>query len=497
MPLDDGYAPNLFMPPSNQAAEQALLGALLADNRGYDKVAASLRPEMFADQVNAAIYAAIGRRVEAGQVADAVTLKGELADVLGLAGGPAYLGDLLVAMVSISGIAEYGRAIRDCWVRREAMAIAAELGGAAAFERPDQDGEAVVTEAVEHLLALGEQASAGTSGPVTFAAALSGAVQRADAAHKGVRGAGRLDIGLPSVDALWGGLWPGQLYYLAARSRTGKSPFMAQIARAIAGRLLAEAEETGAKVSHVHLFSLEMTAEDLATVNLAGSTDWTADQIRSGDIGGDAQWLTLERARADLARLPIVIEDGSDLSISQLATRARVVRRTHRTRLVLVDYLELIARPPEHARMGLPEWIPFVGYRLKALAKALGVPIVALRQINKSRDDQESTRPTLRDLPYDGGQAADAVLALHRPELTMGDDPPLSLGGRSAEAMANREAQWRHLRAAARGVSEFGAIKRRFGPTGWVRMRFDGPRMLLCEREPAHEPPADLGGTEW
>ena len=270
-----------------------------------------------------------------------------------------------------------------------------------------------------------------------------------------------------------------------ARSRTGKTPAAAQIVRNVAAKLLAE---NPSKPGHVHFFSLEMTADDLATINLASTTQWTADQVRGGAIGDALAWLDFERAGSALAALPILIDDDGNLSISGLASRARAIKRSHRTRLIVIDFLELIGRGKEHARMSPQEWVPFVGYQVKGIAKACGVPVIALRQVNKSRDSETDTRPTLADLPYDGGQAADGVFALHRPELTMGDAPPQAFA-KTAEKRAEADADWHRRRDAARGLVSFGALKRRFGPANlWRDMVFDAPRMLLREKEQSSEP---------
>jgi replicative DNA helicase len=142
--------------------------------------------------------------------------------------------------------------------------------------------------------------------------------------------------------------------------------------------------------------------------------------------------------------------------------------------------------------MQLPEWIPFLGYQLKALAKATNCPVLALAQINKPRDSAETQRPVLADLPYDGGQAADSVFALHRPEMYMPEEPPSLPHGSSAEKLANRASEWKQQRDKVLGVAEFHALKRRFGPKGFRTLRFAGPRMLLSEWNDAAGPPDDL-----
>lgn len=473
-----GYSPLLGIsqrqPPSNVQAEQALLGAILRNNKALDRVADFLDPEHFADPVNGRIYAECRKLIGSGRLADAVTLKSifENAGVLDEVGGTEYLGQLLTAMVGIINAGEYGRVVHDAWIRREAIGVGEELVNAGFGQDPSASGHQVIDEAVASLLSLGEASE--TRAGATLGAAAARAVQGAEAAFRGDAGHVRLDTGLPSMDGLWQGLWPGQLYYLMARSRTGKTPAMLQIVRHVAGALAA------AGSGSVHIFSLEMSAEDLATVNLASTSRWTADQIKAGRIGDASAWLELGAARDALATLPVHIDDAPEMDLSALVVRARALRRQRDTRLICIDFRELIRRPREHAKMGLPEWIPFLGYQLKALAKACGVPVLALAQINKGGPNA-GQRPTLDDLPYDGGQAADGVFALHRPELYMGDTPPRAAGRVPAEKQAAADAAWHAEREAVAGVAEFVALKRRFGPPGMCRLRFDGPRMLLRE----------------
>jgi replicative DNA helicase len=469
MPDGAPFFTGVRQPPSNLQAELALLGALLQRNSMLDRCE-GVEPHHFVGERHGELFAAIRLGVTEGRRVDGVSLAHRFDSAL--------IADAIASAIGITTAPEYARAVRDCWLRREAIEVCAET--VAACHGPGAaEGEEIVAEALNRLLELGEDASAARG--TDFATAAPAVVQRAAAAFRGDADQSRLDTGLPSVDRLWNGLWPGQLYYLMARSRTGKTPAMMQFARHVAARLQAEAQASGEPSGHVHVFSLEMTAEDLLTVNLASVTRWTADQLRSGQIGDDKAWLDLDRAAAELGRLPIHIDDAAEMDLGALMMRARAVKRQKRTRLICIDFRELIRRPREHARMGLPEWIPFLGYQLKALAKALHVPVLALAQINKSRDNAEVTRPTLADLPYDGGQAADAVFALHRPELYMADEAPRSAMKMTAEKQAAADSAWHDQREAARGLAEFLALKRRFGPAGLCRLHFDGPRMLLRE----------------
>lgn len=474
--MPDGPVSPLFglgqrLPPSNIQAEQAFLGALLANNKVADRCGA-LEAEHFADPINGRIYAEARRLIDAGRLADAVTLKSafEHAGVLEEVGGTAYLAQLLSAMVGIANAGDYARVIRDAWVRRQTIDIIGDSANLAFGAVPEMTADDVVTETMDRLLTLSEGGSETTT--KTFADATAAAILQTQAAHRGDAGHQRLDTGIAAVDRLWGGLWPGQLYKLVARSNTGKTPLLLQIARHVAAQL-----DRGV----VHIWSLEMTAEDLVRVNLASTTRWTVDQIQAGQIGNAAAWLEYERAGAELARLPIVIDDPAEITMPELARRTRATRRTKGTRLVLIDFRELIRRPRNDQRMPMVEWVPMLSYQLKALAKATGVPIVALCQINKPSKGEAPAFPTINDLPYGGEQAADGVFGLHRPELYMPDEPPNPDRSGSAEKKANAASAWEAEKARWKGVAEFGVIKRRFGAHGRVKLRFDGPRMLFSD----------------
>lgn len=475
-----GAAPPRVLPVAIEA-EQALLGSLLSNNPRTAERCTFLRPEHFADPVHGFIFKRAMERISGGLLADAVTLKTDFENtgVLEEYGGVKYLTQLLTCNIGWMVTRSYAKAIEDTWLRRQLIEASEAMANAAYGADIGRDARDLVNDAAEAVMALGEHTV--TKSETDFATAAAAAPARAEAAQKGEVGHARLDTGIPALDRIWGGLWPGELYYLMARSRTGKTPCMMQIARNVAGKLAAEAIQGGKKpemIEHVHVFSLEMTSDGLITTNLASTTRWSADQIKSGEID---DWLEFERASKALAALPIVIDDQGDMDMPKLAVRARSVKRARRTRLICVDYRELVRRGRDQARMSLPEWIPFLGYQLKALAKALNVPIIALAQINKARSGEAVVRPILDDLPYDGGQAADGVFALHRPELYMGDEPVVPPGLRGEKAV-NWQSEWESKRNATRGLMEIGALKRRFGPANtWAKFRFDGPRMLLSD----------------
>ena len=476
--------------PGNMQAEQALLGAIMRNNAAFDRCG-DLRPEHFADRLHGAVFARIKARIESGRAVDMLLLRDDFAATgeLEAAGGVGYLAELLTAMVGIINAGEYADAIRDAALRRHLIALGEVLVNDA-FSDADRPGEQQASDALGQLLSLSADSP---SGARTFAGAGEGIVARSEAAQKGTHGAARLDTGIASVDAIWRGLWPGDLYCVLAPPNTGKTPFLMQIARHVAQQFLAESEATGEPSRHVLIFSLEMSAENLFMGSVASCSRWCADDIREGNIGNASDWIEYQDAVDRLRRLPIIVDDGPK-TLAQIAMRARVLKRQKKIAAIGVDYEQLVHRGRDEQRMSPQEWYPHIGYAMKNVANACGVPCVMLSQVNKPNGISGWTqRLQLSDKPYDGGQAYDGVFSLRRPELYMreNDRPPGDLSGeRLAKAMDEQQREMERWR----GITEFGSHKRRFGKQNtWVDLHFDGPRMTLSDRENC-APPPDLWG---
>jgi replicative DNA helicase len=271
------------LPPSNARAEQGLLGALLANNRAYEHVAEFLIPEHFADPVHGRIFQSIVRRVEAGQLADAITLKAELehAGVLDEVGGVAYLGQLLTAMVGVINAGEYGRTIHDAWLRRELIEVGETLVNNAFGADAELDGRQQVEAAEQSLFELTTDASSG--GFVSFERALTDAINGAERAFKRTGHVSGLTTGLRDLDAKTGGMHPSDLLILAGRPGMGKTALATKIAFSAARALMRDAEAAGGEPkSQVAMFSLEMSAEQLATRLLGEEARISGDRIRRG-----------------------------------------------------------------------------------------------------------------------------------------------------------------------------------------------------------------------
>ena len=267
------------LPPSNLQAEQALIGALLANNRAYERVSEFLAPEHFADPVHGRIFQAISRRIEGGQLADAVMLKAEFehAGVLDEVGGTAYLAQLLSAMVGIINAGEYGRAVHDAWLRRQLIDIGETVVNNAFGAEPELDGVKQIEAAEQSLFDLAKDGG-GSGGFITFNTALRVAIEGAERAFNRPGHVSGLSTGLRDLDKKTGGLHGSDLVILAGRPGMGKTALATTIAYNAAKALLAEARQADRNAlarKCVAIFSLEMSAEQLATPGLEPETyDW-------------------------------------------------------------------------------------------------------------------------------------------------------------------------------------------------------------------------------
>ncbi len=466
------------LPPSNVQAEQALLGALLANNRAYERVSEFLAPEHFADPIHGRIYQAIARRVEAGQLADAVTLKAEFehSGFLEEVGGTAYLAQLLTAMVGIINAGEYARAIHDAWLRRQLIDIGETVVNNAFRADAELDGGKQI-EAAEHSLFQLATDGAVAGGFVSLQRALAEAILGAERA---VRGAGHvmgLTTGLHDLNKKTGGLHPSDLVILAGRPGMGKTSLATTVAYRAAKAILAEARQSDPNAvpkKCVAFFSLEMSAEQLATRLLAEETRIRSDRIRLGDIS-QRDFDTFVGASREMATAPLEIDDTPAITLSALRTRARRLKRTKGLALVVVDYLQLM-RPAAGTK---PEnWVLEIGQitqGLKAIAKELAVPVLALSQLSRAVEAREDKRPQLADLREFGTieQDADAVMFLYREEyyLAQGEPQRARFDGDDkyndalTKFMANMEL--------AHNKADLIIAKQRHGPTGTIPLFFE------------------------
>ena len=481
------------IPPSNLAAEQALLGALLANNKAFERVGEYLAPDHFSDPVHGRIFHAIKRRVEAGQLADAVTLRAEFehSGLLDEVGGPAYLAQLLSAMVGVINAGEYGQVIYDAWLRRQLVDLGEVVVNRAFGAEAELDAKGQLEAAEQSLFELAKEGGAGEGGFLTFERALTIAVQHAEKAFTTPGGVSGLATGLRDLDAKTGGLHPSDLIIIAGRPGMGKTALATKIAFGAAKAVLRSAQEADPNAvpkGGVALFSLEMSADQLATRLLAEESRISGDRIRRGEISQRDFDRFLEVSR-ELASLPLNIDDTPAISISALRTRCRRLQRTKGLDLIVVDYLQLM-RPAAGTR---PESrvleISMITQGLQALAKELSVPVIALSQLSRAVESREDKRPQLSDLRESGSieQDADVVMFVYRDEYYLMQRAPKELSFDNAEKFQGAVDKWQKDMEMAHNKAELIIAKQRHGPTGTIKLFFEAEFTRFGDLDTQHD----------
>lgn len=479
-PSRDETAP-LRAPPSNVEAEQALLGAILWRNRAFDAVAELLEPEHFAYGVNGRIYAAIRALIERGEVANPVTLKnlfdqdGALADV----GGAAYLIRLASSVVTVTNAADYGRTIYDCWLRRELIAQSLDtIERAYSFELdPSGDAKAILESAEQTLYRLGESRS--NDGPVPVARASFAHVSDVETAYKAGGKPLGISTGLTDLDNVIGGMQKQELIVLGGRPSMGKS--------LIAGRIAWNMARAG---SPVLIFSLEQAMRLWIARWLASTTNISTDRQYSGRVD-DNEWSRLMEADTDLRALPLWIDEAGAVSVGMVRHRARRLARKLGVPLgaVVVDHLGLMRASREAEKEGKTARVSEISRDLKALAKELDTPVLALSQLNRGPENRDDKRPSLADLRDSGTieQDADVVLFAYRPAYYLERSPPTHKPGESDGSFAEREADHAAEVGRVRHVLELIAAKNRHGSGGTARVFYDGQSCVIADLRGAGE----------
>lgn len=478
----------LRRPPSNLEAEQALLGALLANNKAFERVAEFLAQDHFADPIHGRIFEAIRRRIDSGQLADAVTLRGEFehSGLLEEVGGTAYLAQLLAATVGIINAGEYGRAVHDAWVRRQLIELGEVVVNRAFGSEPEMAGPMQI-EAAEH--ALYELATrGGTSGGfLPFDRALAQAILGAERAFKRTGHVSGLATGLRDLDAKTGGLHPSDLVVLAGRPGMGKTALATSIAVGAARALMADA--AGERKSQaIAIFSLEMSAEQLATRVLAEQARISGDRIRRGDIG-QRDFDRFVAVSREIGNLPIELDDTPAITLSALRTRARRLKRTRGLALIVIDYLQLM-RPAAGTR---PESrvleISQITQGLKAIAKELAVPVLALAQLSRAVELRDDKRPQLSDLRESGTieQDADSVMFIYRDEYYYAQRAPKEMQFDKEERFLEATEKWQRDMERVHNRAELFLAKQRHGPTGKIDLFFEAEFTRYADLDLAHD----------
>ena len=458
-------------PPHNLEAEQALLGAILVNNDACDRVSAFLKPDHFFEPVHARIYDVAATLIRAGKLASPITLKtyfesdATLKDI----GGAAYLARLAAAATTIINAEEYGRTVHELAQRRKLIGVGTDLVNDA-FDAPVEDTSRDLIERAEQTLFEMAETNKYGQGFHPFGRALTDAVDMAANAFQRDGGLSGISTGLRDLDEKMGGLQSSDLIVLAGRPAMGKTALGTNIAYHVARNYKAEHQADGTvKVLDggvVAFFSLEMSSEQLATRIIAEQSGISSERIRRGKINEDEFQRIVEVSR-DLQSLPLYIDATGGLTIAQVAARARRLKRQRGLGLVVVDYLQLLAGSQRRAAEGRVQEVSEITVGLKALAKELNVPIIALSQLSRQVENRDDKRPQLADLRESGSieQDADVVLFIFREEYYLARTEP--------RAGTPEHITWQDEMGRVHGVAEVIIGKQRHGPTGTVKLQFE------------------------
>jgi replicative DNA helicase len=467
-------------PPHNFEAEQALLGAILMNNAAYQRVAEFLRPEHFADPLHGKLFDSLSRLIERGQIVSAVTLKTyvEQDEAMKAAGGAAYLARLVSASVHVIDAAAFGRAVHDLYLRRQLIDVGEGMVNGAFGSDVDEMALQQIEQAEKKLYDL---ASSGQieGGFKPFRAALTEATIAAEAAYHRVGQLTGVATGLLQLDKLLGGLHRSDLIILAGRPSMGKSSLATNIGFNAAKAYREEHGEDGrpkvADGAVVGFFSLEMSAEQLATRMISEQAAIPSEKIRKGELIS-ADFDRVLSVSHELEHLNFFIDDTPALSIAALRTRARRLKRTHGLGLLIIDYLQLLNPSGKTRQENRVQEVSEITRGLKTLAKELDVPVLALSQLSRAVEQREDKRPQLADLRESGSieQDADVVMFIYRDEYYLMREEPKRRDNETNDHFNQRFEDWRQRCEQNYGKAEVIVAKQRHGPTGIVRLAFEG-----------------------
>ena len=481
----DGGAESPATPslPQNVEAEAALLGTLMIDNRLVEDVQTRLKPHHFFEPLHGRIYEAILRLTDRNMIANPVTLRPlfEADEGIKEVGGASYLAQLTGSGAAIIGARDFAAQIYDLALLRALIGVGRDLVESALDTSEEVAPLAQIERAESELYKVAEEGGAEGKAK-SFGEATKLALEMAERALNSGGHLSGITTGLESLNSKIGGLHKSDLIIIAGRPGMGKSSLATNIAVSAAKRLLRDNEDgiepaksAGAGVA---LFSLEMSADQLATRILAEQSGISSENLRMGKIS-QHEFRDLARAAADLQTLPLYIDDTPGLTIAALRARARRLKRQKGIGMVVIDYLQLLQGSGRSSNDNRVQEISEISRGLKQLAKELDVPVIGLSQLSRAVEQREDKRPQLSDLRESGSieQDADIVLFIYREDYYLKGtevEMPTPEEATSNLDKVSKYEEWKQKYDAVAGRAELLVAKQRHGSTGIVRVRFDG-----------------------
>jgi replicative DNA helicase len=485
----EAATPEYRVAPNNIDAEQALLGAILVNNDAYYRVSDFLEPVHFFEDLHKRIYEIATTLIKAGKVATPITLKTFLGDQdLGGVTVSQYLARLAAEATTVINAEDYGRTIYDLAIRRSLIGIGEDLVNTA-YDAPVETSPRDQIEETERRLYELAETGKYDGGFQRFSEALTTAIDMAANAFKRDGKLSGIATGLTDLDRMMGGLQPSDMVIIAGRPGMGKTALATNIAFNIAKAYEFEKLPDGSHKTVnggvVGFFSLEMSAEQLATRIIAEQSGVPSYKIRRGDIREDDFYKITDVAR-DMQAMPLYIDQTGGLSIAQLAARARRLKRQRGLDLLVVDYLQLLSGAAKKGDNRVQEMTE-ITTGMKALAKELNVPILALSQLSRQVEQRDDKRPQLSDLRESGSieQDADVVMFVFREEYYLKNKEP--------KPGTEEHFKWQDEMNKAHGRAEVIIGKQRHGPTGTVQLAFQAEVTRFGNLADEHKLPERMG----
>ena len=470
-------------PPYNAEVEQALLGAILRNNRAYEAAADLLRPMHFYVPEHQRLYEHIKKLIDKGQVASPATLShiAQGDEILREAGGTAYLYELATNVVTVLNASDYAKTIHDLHLKRELIGLGEDIVNDA-YDNQDMDftADKQIEKTEQRLYDLATTGEVDrTVKSIDFAA--KAALMMAEQAFSRDSHIVGVTTGLRDIDDRLGGLHKSDLLILAGRPAMGKTALATNIAYNAASAYKKIVTDDGREIEEggvVLFFSLEMSAEQLAGRLISTCAGVPSDKIRRGDIQQE-EFERVVVASQELGRLPLYIDDTPALSITGLRQRARRVKRQYGLHLVVVDYLQLLQGPPEKR----------MDNRVREVSEITRGPVLALSQLSRQVENREDKRPQLSDLRESGSieQDADVVSFVYRPEYYLEKETPEQRPNEAPDKFEERRLRHEQLLVEKRNVAEFIIAKQRHGPVGTVELFFNGELTLFDDLDRQHD----------
>jgi replicative DNA helicase len=448
--------------PSNLEAEQALLGSILVNNDIIDEISNIINSISFYDPAHTKIYEVIETLNNKGMVANPITLKNffEKDNMLSEVGGTEYLVKLTRFSGSTKQAVDYAKVVHEMYLRRELVLISDNLSSET-LNAKEQNAENIIENTEKSLFDLAERGSFSQSF-LKFNQALDQTIEMATLAMKNDKGIVGVPTGLTDLDEKLGGLHKSDLIILAGRPSMGKTALATNIAYHAAQTLLSRQEK-----SSVAFFSLEMSSEQLSTRILSEQAKIKSDDIRRGKVTEEEINRYIETSR-NIYNLPLFIDETPAITIATLSNRARRIKRLFGLNLIVVDYIQLMRGGNLNRNDGRVQEISEITQGLKALAKELGVPVLALSQLSRAVEQRDDKQPQLADLRESGSieQDADVVMFVYREAYYLERKQP-KLG-------SIEHAEWQSKMNDVNGLADIILGKQRHGPTGTVKVEFEG-----------------------